>query len=155
MILKKLITGLRIASLLTVVIIFSFSLKNGEESTQQSSWVAERVQAVTDFFEDTTGIEVNVRKVGHFSEFAVLGSELILMYIFSRKYGFSRLFNVFGIGLTTAVCDESIQLFVPGRSGQIKDVGIDMLGFVCGALLISGIYYLIVFIKKRNLNKRG
>ena len=113
------------------------------------------MQAVTDFVEDTTGIEVNVRKVGHFSEFAVLGSELILLYIFSRKYGFSRLFNVFGIGLTTAVCDESIQLFVPGRSGQIKDVGIDMLGFVCGALLISGVYYLIVFTKKRNLNKRG
>ena len=155
MILKKLIFALRIALALTVIIIFSFSLKNGEESTDQSNWVAQQMQAVTDFIEDTTGIEVNVRKVGHFSEFAVLGTEAILLYIFNRRYEFSRLFNVFAVGLTTAVCDESIQLFVPGRSGQIKDVGIDMLGFVCGALLTSGIYYLIMFIKKRNLNKRG
>ena len=107
------------------------------------------MQAVTDFIEDTTGVEVNIRKVGHFSEFAVLGAEVILLYIFNRRYDFSRLFNVFATGLTTAVCDESIQLFVPGRSGQIKDVGIDMLGFVFGALLVSGIYYLAMFINKR------
>ncbi len=149
------VLGLRIAAVLTVAVIFSFSLRNGEDSTDQSNWVAEQMQAAIDFIEDNTDIEVNVRKVGHFSEFAVLGAELLLLYIFNRKYEFSRLFNVFGAGLTTAVCDESIQLFVPGRSGQIKDVGIDMLGFVCGALLAAGVYYLVLFIMKRNLNKRG
>ena len=49
MILKKLIFALRIALALTVIIIFSFSLKNGEESTDQSNWVAQQMQAVTDF----------------------------------------------------------------------------------------------------------
>ena len=152
---KKIIFGLRIAVIATIAVIFLFSLQNGEESSEQSNWVAEQMQAAIDFIEDTSGIEVNIRKVGHFSEFALLGFEVLLLYIFSGKYGISELFNVFAVGLTTAVTDESIQLFIPERSGQIKDVQIDMCGFVFGALLAAGMYYLIVFIKKRNLNKRG
>jgi VanZ family protein len=33
------------------------------------------------------------------------------------------------IGLTVAFLDETIQLFVPGRSGKIVDVWIDLAGF--------------------------
>ena len=34
-----------------------------------------------------------------------------------------------------ALCDETIQLFVPGRSGQITDVWLDTAGYLAGALL--------------------
>ena len=41
-----------------------------------------------------------------------------------------------------ASTDELHQLFVPGRSGQVKDVLIDGCGAVIGALIIWGISYL-------------
>ena len=44
--------------------------------------------------------------------------------------------------------DELHQLFVPGRSGQVKDVLIDGCGAVIGALIIWGISYLIHIKKK-------
>ena len=38
-------------------------------------------------------------------------------------------------GPFAALCDETIQLFVPGRSGQIADVWLDTAGYLTGALL--------------------
>ena len=38
-------------------------------------------------------------------------------------------------GMSTALFDETIQLFVAGRSGQIRDVWIDLGGFCAGVLL--------------------
>lgn len=38
-------------------------------------------------------------------------------------------------GTFAALCDETIQLFVPGRSGQITDVWLDTAGYLTGALL--------------------
>ena len=46
-------------------------------------------------------------------------------------------------GMTTALLDETIQRFIPGRSSQVTDVWIDMAGVVSGAL-ISLILLLIV-----------
>ena len=140
---------LRCAVIATVVMIFSFSLQNEEASMQQSDSVAEFLQAGIDFVEDSIGMDVNIRKIGHFSEFALLGAELLLLYTFSGKRRSSELFNVFGAGLTVAVFDESIQLLVPGRSGQITDVLIDMSGFLSGALIAFGIYHLIRHIRKK------
>ncbi len=37
-------------------------------------------------------------------------------------------------GLLTALTDETIQLFVPGRSGQVTDVWIDFSGVLTGLL---------------------
>ena len=42
----------------------------------------------------------------------------------------------FFIGLMTAVCDETIQLFVPGRSAEVRDVLIDAAGVLLGAALV-------------------
>lgn len=39
--------------------------------------------------------------------------------------------------MTTAFLDETIQLFVPGRSGQISDVWVDLLGAAVGIALFS------------------
>ena len=44
--------------------------------------------------------------------------------------------------LFTALCDETIQLFVPGRSGQIADVWLDTAGYLTGALLTLLIFSL-------------
>ena len=45
-------------------------------------------------------------------------------------------------GTLAALCDETIQLFVPGRSGQITDVWLDTAGYLTGALLTLLIFSL-------------
>ena len=45
-------------------------------------------------------------------------------------------------GTFAALCDETIQLFVPGRSGQIADVWLDTAGYLTGALLTLLIFRL-------------
>ena len=45
-------------------------------------------------------------------------------------------------GTLAALCDETIQLFVPGRSGQIADVWLDTAGYLTGALLTLLIFFL-------------
>ena len=37
-------------------------------------------------------------------------------------------------------CDETIQLFVPGRSGQLTDCFIDLVGVACGVCIVAAIY---------------
>ena len=56
--------------------------------------------------------------------------------------------------LLTALTDETIQLFVPGRSGQVTDVWIDfsgvLTGLVVGLILLGLIRMCILLYKHRN-----
>lgn len=84
-----------------------------------------------------------IRKVAHFTEFAAIGALMT-----SVAYGFDRVrphrffAYVLGAGLLTAVIDETIQLFTPGRAGMIVDVWIDFGGVVFGTLTMLGVYAL-------------
>ena len=71
-----------------------------------------------------------VRKAAHFSEYALLGFFMGLLFV--RRDGRSRFFLPALACLTAAAIDESIQLFVSGRAGQVRDVCIDMCGALSG-----------------------
>ena len=68
-----------------------------------------------------------LRKLAHATEYAVLGGLLV------RALG--RPLPAFALGLAYAVSDELHQHFVPGRTGDPKDVAIDALGVVAGIAL--------------------
>ncbi|MDO4437820.1 MAG: VanZ family protein [Coriobacteriaceae bacterium] len=73
-----------------------------------------------------------VRKTAHFCEYAVLG------VLASQAFDPHRRLSRGGIVATALLCalvpsiDETIQLFVAGRSGQVTDVLLDCCGAVCG-----------------------
>ena len=93
-----------------------------------------------------------VRKLGHFSEYLVLGivaswalrpAEKELSAEKGRVVGGTsptKSVAHAGTWATLAVCvlvpcvDETIQLFVPRRSGMLSDVCLDMVGCACGLL---------------------
>ena len=75
-----------------------------------------------------------LRKCAHFAEYAVLGA-LRTGAHFSWPAALLP-------GTFAALCDETIQLFVPGRSGQIADVWLDTAGYLTGALLTLLIFRL-------------
>lgn len=81
-----------------------------------------------------------VRKAAHFSIYTVLGVLLSInsSYHFKNKWLCTLL--PISLGLLYAVSDEIHQLYVPGRSGEIRDVLIDSAGVVLGCLIVMLIY---------------
>ncbi|MEG2000511.1 MAG: VanZ family protein [Evtepia sp.] len=73
-----------------------------------------------------------LRKIAHASEFAVLGIELTLLFFHQLP---KKCASLLLSGLSVAFIDETIQLFVTGRAGMIRDVWIDLSGFFIGCLL--------------------
>ncbi len=88
-----------------------------------------------------------LRKVAHATEFAVLGT--LLMLLMTGKVR-ERLRSLVLCGLATAFFDETIQLFVIGRSSKIMDVWIDLLGYSVG-LLISALVLLLTQWRKKTM----
>lgn len=76
-----------------------------------------------------------LRKIAHFSEFFLLGLFTTYTGITYSKKIRRFLPAVLYVGLLSAVIDEAIQYFSPGRSPQVTDVLIDHSGFCCGLLL--------------------
>jgi len=85
-----------------------------------------------------------VRKLAHFSEFALLG--LLLRWLFAMLQ--TCIFPQLGIpllaGFLVACVDEIIQGFVPGRNPSFLDVGIDTAGVALGVVLLTLIHKQII-----------
>ena len=77
-----------------------------------------------------------LRKVAHCLEFSALGIIIALLCLpVPAQRAADKGLRIICCGLLTALIDETIQLFVSGRSGQISDVWIDLAGY-CGGVLI-------------------
>ncbi len=116
----------------TALIFASSSLPSGQ-SSQLSGPLAALLMKAGEVFNITISgdIEHQLRKLAHFMEFAVLA------------WLYCKTFSSFWIGrntaagyilffcLMTAVADEYIQLFSPGRSAAISDILLDFTGSFC------------------------
>lgn len=110
----------------TVVFIFSNSMQSGTASGLRSAAVTEwlngglaRVGVGWRFSERL------VRKLGHFSEYALLGFWLMLsLRVYTRRI-LSHISWPLFFGLLAGVLDEGIQIFADGRGSDVRDVVID------------------------------
>jgi len=71
-----------------------------------------------------------IKKTAHFLEYTVL---FLLWY---KALGNKNPFTAIVFSLIYAFTDEMHQLFVPGRTGNLRDVGIDFSGILLSAFLI-------------------
>ena len=75
-----------------------------------------------------------VRKLAHFCEYMLEGFLLMLcMRVYTRQYIWHISVPMLG-GVLTALTDEAIQIFSPGRSSQVTDVWLDSAGVLAGIL---------------------
>ena len=75
-----------------------------------------------------------VRKLAHFTEYFILG---LLLYQYLKFFKFKYSYVYAGlIAILFACSDEYHQLYVSGRTGQIKDVIVDASGVII-ALIIT------------------
>lgn len=131
--------------ILIMVLIFIFSSKNAAKSDATSMPIAETITTVYEtVFGNVTQkshTELNdlfnhlVRKAAHMAEYMIL-SIFVSLHLYLRGQKGKKLFFIavlFCVGY--AATDEFHQLFVPGRSGQIKDVCIDGIGAILGVFI--------------------
>ena len=130
--------------ILWMLFIFIMSSFNGVMSSNQSGSIAVLIYNLFDI-SDTEKVSFIVRKCAHVSEFFILG---ILVINLVSKYNVKHIYLIsFIICVLYASSDEFHQLFVPGRSGQVTDVLIDLIGVVLGL----SIYCLIKYFKSLRL----
>lgn len=135
-------------TLLFVLVIWGNSLVPGEGSGSLSLAVMEAVHSVL----RSVGLPYEwvtnflVRKTAHFTEYFVLG--LIASQALDPKRAVSR----GSIAATAVLCafvpsvDETIQLFVAGRAGQVADVLLDCCG-AATAIALRG--FVLRFLRRR------
>ena len=131
-----------------MVMIFCFSAQTGAESGAMSgritTWVLNLVlPGIGDFsaekqeaIRSTVGFVV--RKLAHFSEYALLGFSLMLHIHQIQKKTLVRLpwLWSWAVGTLYAASDEFHQGFVAGRGPSLRDVMIDSAGVIAGTLLL-------------------
>lgn len=128
-----------IASVVIVLAIWGNSMMPGSDSSQISHGVLDVVRSflldaglpadwVSHFF---------IRKMGHFTEYLALGVSVSAALDRGAHLDTVRVLSIVSTVLIAASLDEVIQLFVPGRCGQVADVLLDCLGAVAGVAVSS------------------
>ncbi len=122
-----------------MIFVFFFSNQPADISSKQSGGITERIvklllkDNITQNQRDI--IETVIRKCAHFVLYAI-GGFLVLNYLNTTnlKEKYTIMFSIIFV-LVYAITDEVHQLFVPGRSGEVRDVFIDTLGASVGTLI--------------------
>lgn len=144
-----------VLAILWMAVIFAFSSRDGDESTNDSHEVGLFIgKIIIPNFEKKTeeeqiefaeDIDFLIRKIAHGTEYAILGMLLCGAIIDVPD---KRNWFIPWVGATLYACtDEIHQMFVPGRDGKPLDVLIDSTGAFIGA----GITLLVI---RNILNKR-
>lgn len=131
--------------------VFSNSLKPAAVSSADSS---EALRLMQDFLAaggiDGTGLtEHLIRKAAHFTEYAVFG---VLLCFCLRSYPLKtgqRIYFQLMPGFFVPFADETIQLFVPGRSGQLSDVWLDAAGVAFGLAAGRAFYLTAIWMNRK------
>lgn len=119
------------------LVIWGNSLVPGTGSGSLSVAVVDAVRSALGALHLPAGWVTNflVRKTAHFTEYAVLGVLVANALDPERAVYRGHLASIcIALALVPSI-DETIQLFVPGRSGQVTDVLLDCCGAATGVLL--------------------
>lgn len=143
------------------VIIFLLSAQAGDESSETSGgFIGFFCELIVPEFSGFDGarraefvesLQFIVRKCAHFSAYFLLA--LLSVNFFNTfeklKKPLAAGAAAFGFAFIYAAGDELHQLFVPGRSAQLRDVLIDSCGALCGLLLAAAVRAVVAAVKKR------
>jgi len=157
---KKNLLKLIIYTILTfgcIITIFLLSAQEYEVSSKNSLGV---LTAVTDVVNEIFHVEVSekqilslhslFRKMAHFSIYAVLAIFAYNMFrqLIEKKIQIFIVSFIFCVSI--AISDEIHQIFIPGRSAEVRDVLIDALGVCVGLIFV---WIGSILIKRRRIKK--
>ena len=136
-------------SILWMVLIYSMSAKTASASTEDSMFITDYI--IKFFFSNPSDeflsfAENIIRKIAHFTEYAVLS---ILLTLTLKSFGLTLKKSALAvlISFLYAISDEIHQYFVPGRAGRAFDVLIDTSGAFVGYIIL--VYFQKIFVRNK------
>lgn len=141
---------LLILIIINCIIIFMFSNQDANESGKTSQgvikYIYEHVPILKNIPEDT--FSFIVRKTAHFSIYMLLGILSVSFALTYKGTKYQKGLASLCFGILYACSDEFHQLFIEGRSGEIRDVLIDSLGCLLGIFIVIFIVKIIQKMRK-------
>ncbi len=140
--------------LATMIIIFSFSQENMEDSANTSSSVTEEILEIVLPKEEITPQKIHqfhptIRTIAHFGIFMLLGFSFANAFNLTLKIkAFLKYLLAFASSSLYAIFDEIHQKFT-GRAPELTDVLVDSFGALIGIMLFTLFFYSFSIIKKR------
>jgi len=134
------------------LIIWINSLLPGDLSSVQSGFVTNIFQDIFNFigfYPDPLTLSSIIRTIAHGVEFMILG---FLVHLYFKVNHFKVIYLI-TLGLGVALVDEIIQIFIPGRAFEFKDLAVDTLGYLLGLFLIYYIFKIKKTKKDRTLEE--
>lgn len=127
--------------LVWMLIIFSFSSQVAKESNRLSNSVSE---VVIKIFGEDVDINNNIlRKSAHFIIYFILGVLMAYALTLNGINLYKSVIIALLVCFIYAISDEVHQLFINGRSGEVKDILIDTMGAVYGTLFYLCAHFII------------
>ena len=138
-------------SVMMIIFIFWQSSMDADSSADESGSLLETLNrflsslGIAPFLSDHL-----IRKAAHFSEYFILGALLFgSMKVWLNKDILILTYPA-GAGLLVAACDEFIQTFSNGRSGELKDVLLDFAGVLTAVVALYLLLWLFRDIRKNH-----
>lgn len=141
---KKMSILFWVLSAVCMGVIFYFSSRTATESSMQSDSI---LLWITKIFGQNKVTDFIIRKTAHCLEFTGLCLLINLAWLFTKGKQ-QKLISILCTSLY-AVTDEVHQLFVDGRSCELRDWGIDTFGAILGALGFAVLMAIISVIVKK------
>lgn len=140
-----------LAILLVSLFIWGHSLVPAVQSSAESGRVVALLAPVLEKIGVEPGLwQTLVRKGAHMTEFALLAVVWMVTLVRCKAVPWPRkAATAAAVCMATAVVDETIQLRVAGRSGQISDVWVDLLGAAIGIALTAAVTGFAAWRKRR------
>ena len=121
-----------------MLVIFLMSSEVAGTSSARSDEIVRTIQSIG-VNAPTDLLTFLVRKAAHISAYFILG---VLLFNLLKEYGLAVkkiIFISIGIAMLYACTDEVHQVFVPGRSGEVRDVLIDAAGAAIGVVVYAAL----------------
>ena len=138
-------------------VIWYLSSQTGDESQAVSDGVLEAMgyDIKNALMSTSAFLSFLVRKGAHmFAFFALTGLLAFALWRLVKRPAFRGALALALCGLLAGL-DEFHQTFVPGRSGTLRDVGVDLLGGVCFLLLWALAGLVLAKKRKNSANRRS
>lgn len=135
---QKINTVISILIAFNIIFILYQAQLDGNKSSQTSSQVVDVAIEVL----EVVNVEVErdllhsfLRELAHVIQYFTLGILFMIRFL-HKKY-------VLYLGGLVMIIDETIQYFTPGRAFELKDLGLDTVGFSLGILVVSTLLLMI------------
>lgn len=123
---------------------------SGDLSRGVTAIIIDLIQAIAPQLNlETSGFHFFIRKNAHFFAYFMLGLLVMNALRTHRLLGWRRVMATILVCLMYAVSDETHQLFIPGRSGEVRDVMIDTAGSCAAVALYTLVSWLSTQARKK------